>query len=94
MVLHAVCVCVRFNGTRDEAADWNKLMTSTTDDPWYVENPLDLSHNLAGKWVGPQSYWRDCNTNNKRYGFRGSVSDVHGGLTTKAQRGISSSSTD
>ena len=40
-------VCVRLNGTSAEAVDKKKLMTSTADEQWYIDDPFDLNHNLA-----------------------------------------------
>lgn len=43
---HAVCMRLNKSG---ENVDKFKLNTPTTKDQWYVEDPFDLRHNLAGK---------------------------------------------
>mmetsp|Transcript_23026 Transcript_23026/g.48988 ORF Transcript_23026/g.48988 Transcript_23026/m.48988 type:complete len:735 (+) Transcript_23026:129-2333(+) len=44
--LHAVCMRLAQPGT---AIDKYSLATPTNDEQWYVEDPFDLKHNLAGK---------------------------------------------
>lgn len=43
---HAVCIRKHESGKH---VDKNSLMLPATDDQWYVEDPFDLKHNLAGK---------------------------------------------
>jgi len=44
--LHAVCMRLNRPGTW---VDKYSLSRNTTDEQWYVEDPFDLKHNLAGK---------------------------------------------
>merc|ERR1719316_1180225 len=41
-------VCMRLNG-EGIAVDKYSLATPTTAEQWYIEDPFDLKHNLAGK---------------------------------------------
>lgn len=43
---HAVCIRLNKPGS---AVDKYTLATTTTDEQWYVEDPFDLKHNLAGR---------------------------------------------
>jgi len=43
---HAVCMRLNQQG---QAVDKYSLATPTNDEQWYVEDPFDLKHNLAGK---------------------------------------------
>lgn len=44
----AHAVCMRLNKT-GETVDKFSLLTNTNADQWYIEDPFDLKHNLAGK---------------------------------------------
>jgi len=45
---HMHAVCMRLNGP-DVVVDKYSLKTPTNDEQWYIEDPFDLKHNLAGK---------------------------------------------